>query len=119
MIRVLYVDDDPWQLEAAKLFFETEHDMEVNCCLSPDDALILCNEFDCVVTDYRMRRMSGADLVKKVRKTSNVPIIVYSAFDEPEIVNAATSAGANKFIFNNPIHGGHHLLTEEIRRLAR
>ncbi len=119
MIRVLYVDDDPWQLEAAKLLFEAEDDIEINLCLSPDDAIALTDGFDCVVTDYRMKSMSGIDLVKKVRRISDVPIIVYSIYDEPEIADAATSAGANKFILNDFKSLGHHLLTEEIRRLAR
>jgi CheY-like chemotaxis protein len=56
-IRVLCVDDDTYQLEAMKLFFEPEDDMLVRFSSSPNEAAeeIRHNEFDCVVTDCLMK----------------------------------------------------------------
>ncbi len=117
-ISVMYVDDDPWQLEATKLLFDVEKDIQVNWCSSPDEALKRFDQVDCVVTDHFMRRMSGIDLARNIRSQSNIPIIVYSIFDEPGIADAARTAGANSFIVNDPVHGSHRLLTLEIRRLV-
>ncbi len=120
-IRVAYVDDDPWQLEATQLLFDLENDIHITRCSSPDEALvgISRNEFDCVVTDYLMKKMSGVDLVKEIRRISNVPVIVYSMFDEPSIADAAIDAGANRFVMNNPIRRSHRILAGEIRKLVK
>jgi len=119
-IRVLCVDDDPWQLQATKIFFEPENDILVRTCSSTDEALkeILHNEFDCLVIDYRMQSISGIELVRNIRHISNVPIIMYSMFDEKGIVDAALSAGANRFNLKNSHVESFRRLAEEIRRLT-
>ena len=41
-------------------------------------------QFDVVVTDYRMPRMNGAELIQKIRKLNpNIRVILLSGFVEP------------------------------------
>ncbi len=118
-IRVLCVDDDAYQLEAMKLFFEPEDDMLVRFCSSPNETVdeIHRNEFDCVVTDCLMKEMNGIELVRSIRRTSNVPIIVYSMVDDDKVAEAALSAGANRFILKSLRI--RDTVAEEIRSLIK
>jgi len=119
-IRVIFVDDDRYQLEFAKLFLEPGDDMLIEYSSSPHDALeeIRRNRFDIVVTDYRMSGMDGIELVRAIRQTSKVPIIVYSVWDEESVKKSALSAGANRFILKQPSTESFTHLAEEIRSLA-
>ena len=53
---------------------------------SGEEALELCaaRKFDVVVTDYKMARMNGIELIQKIRNSdSQVRIIMLSGFVEP------------------------------------
>ena len=90
-IKVALIDDDPLQLEIIKIFLEPEQDIKLSTFSSPSDAYqgILHDEYECVVTDYRMQDLNGVEFVKIIRATSNVPIIMYTMYDKRKIIDQA------------------------------
>jgi DNA-binding NtrC family response regulator len=69
--------------------------------------------FDCLITDWRMPQMSGAELLQRAGATdSEVPIIVITAFGDVETAVEAMRGGAFDFI-TKPFNRQAILLTIE------
>jgi CheY-like chemotaxis protein len=80
VFRILLVDDNRNGLLARKSVLE-EHGYEVHAHSMPLEALADFQQasYDLVVTDYRMPRMTGAQLIVEVRSIQpKVPIVLVS-----------------------------------------
>src|SRR4051794_18428242 len=78
--RVLLVDDNRNGLLARKVVLEQEGYTVVSCN-APEEALRHFTEgvFDIVVTDYRMPKMNGIELIAEMRKVrAQVPVVLVS-----------------------------------------
>ena len=83
--NILLVDDNRDGLLVRRCLLE-----EIGCCVqtaaSGEEGLKLfqATQFDVVVTDYRMPRMNGAELIQRIRLLDpNARIILLSGFVEP------------------------------------
>jgi CheY-like chemotaxis protein len=79
--RILLVDDNKNGLLARKSVLE-EHGYEVHAHSAPLDALadFLGQPYDLVVTDYRMPRMTGTQLIVEIRAFKpDIPIVLVSS----------------------------------------
>jgi two-component system chemotaxis response regulator CheY len=59
------------------------------------------SEFDFVITDWNMPKMTGIDLLKKIRAANNfktIPVLIITAEAEKENVVQAAQAGVNDYI---------------------
>ena len=59
------------------------------------------SEFDFVITDWNMPKMTGIDLLKKIRAENNfknIPVLIITAEAEKENVVQAAQAGVNDYI---------------------
>ena len=124
-IRILHVDDEPADLEIARLFLKREGNdgFEISDVLSAEEALAKLerDHFDVIVSDYRMPVMDGLEFLEAVRRTvGGVPFILFSGMPEPEIREVALNKGADRYISKggNPA-GQCNELARAIRELVK
>ncbi|HVJ20469.1 MAG TPA: PAS domain S-box protein [Polyangiaceae bacterium] len=103
--RVLYVDDDEALVFLMKRQLE-HHGHQVQSFSSPLEALAAIerhpHDFDILVTDYNMPKLSGLKLLEAARKLrSDLPVILTSGFISDEMRAAAERAGAT-FLIHKP-----------------
>jgi CheY-like chemotaxis protein len=85
-VRVLLVDEDDDVLAVTREFLEHENDgFEVETATSAADALdrLDTQQFDAVVTDYRMPRTDGLTLAGEIRdRHPDVPVVLFTAHQD-------------------------------------
>jgi DNA-binding response OmpR family regulator len=121
VIRVLQVDDEINHLIISERFLKKfDANFEVEVATSPEEALKkLKNEpFDCLVADYRMPRMDGIELAKKVRKTMDIPIIIYTGHGSEEIASAAFKAGIDDYLKKEFDKSHYEILAKRIKMVV-
>ncbi len=99
--KILLVDDDSINLKI--LSHMLEQDYEVTAVESGDQALSLIhvNDWDLVIADVMMPKMSGYELTEKIRETytlSELPVILLTARYQKEDIYTGFIAGANDYV---------------------
>ncbi len=100
--RVLVVDDDPINLHILEGMLPGDA-YRIAAVSSAHEALqaIDENEWDLVVTDVMMPRMSGYELTRIIRNRftmSELPVLLLTARSQPEDIAAGFQAGANDYV---------------------
>jgi two-component system response regulator HydG len=98
--RLLLVDDDVDMCVELERMLE-KRGFEVETTTSADKALALIDEsdFDCVITDLKMKGMNGVELCDRiVQNRRNLPVIVVTGFGNLETAIATLRAGAADFL---------------------
>ncbi len=111
---ILLADDD-LNLRRVLEFQLTEAGYKVSAARDGAEALEIfrSGDFDCVVTDLRMPKLSGLELLEKIKaENADVPVIVITAFGEVETAVTAMKVGAFDYI-NKPFNRDEILLTLE------
>ena len=111
---VLLADDDE-NLRRVLEFQLAEAGYKVLSAADGTEALDLFTngDTDCVITDLRMPKLSGLELLEKIKVLNpELPVIVITAFGEVETAVAAVKAGAFDYI-NKPFNRDDILLTLE------
>lgn len=102
--RILVVDDDPSVLGLLSHVLE-RLDVDIDTCSDPEAALRRFDEFsyDVVISDDRMPKMSGRDMLAKVRgRRPETPTILITGFGSPQkLDDAFANAGVFSFV-NKP-----------------
>ncbi|NIK76691.1 CheY-like chemotaxis protein [Paenibacillus castaneae] len=98
--EILVTDDQPAiRMLIAELFSSAGavvHQAE-NGCMALE--LFENHPIDCVLLDLKMPDMSGIDVLKGIRKRSqDVPVILITAYAEPEIIEEAYRLGISKLM---------------------
>lgn len=91
--RILLVDDNTMGLSARKSVLE-ELGYSITASTSGVEALDRFGtcEFDLVVTDYRLPRMTGSELITQIRRQRpEVPVILLSGFADALGLSEATT----------------------------
>ncbi len=95
------VDDDADQLEITQTYLEdADPSLIITGVTTPKETLELLDEqrFDCIVSDYMMPGMNGIELAGKIRKTSDIPFIIYTGQGSEEVAEAAFAAGIDDYM---------------------
>jgi two-component system KDP operon response regulator KdpE len=97
--RVLVVDDEPQIADALRTVLSMQG-YQVRTADQGQVALTNFSEWqpELVITDLMMERMDGIELCRRIRSTSNVPIIVLSAASEERSKVEALDSGADDYI---------------------
>lgn len=84
-VKILLVDDDKDLLQVLQVALELNPLFKVTTCLNGQEACFkFRNEvFDVLVTDLKMPKMDGIELINTVNKIKNIPIFVISASISP------------------------------------
>lgn len=97
--HILVVDDEP-QITRVLRTTLTAQGYEIRVANDGDTALEIARDFtpDLVITDLAMPNMSGIELCKRLRQTSQVPIIVLSVRGEERSKVEALDSGADDYV---------------------
>jgi two-component system response regulator CpxR len=78
--KILIVDDDRELGEMLMEFLAPDH-LDVSACLSGEDGLraLRDNTYDLVILDIMLPGMSGLDVLKEIRQSNDIPIIMLTA----------------------------------------
>ena len=115
--KILVIDDDLAVTELMSMLLKT-FGFEVLTTNNGMEGIRLVKEFEpnVVLLDLMMPDVDGWQVCKSIRKTSNVPILVLSALNEPRMVASVLDAGADDFLVK-PVPSG--VLVANIKKLIR
>ncbi|UUX92511.1 response regulator [Methanoplanus endosymbiosus] len=88
-LSILYVDDEPALLDAAKLYLEHTGNLSVTKCDNAADALKILSElkFDAIISDYQMPECDGITFLRRLReRRDNTPFIIFTGKGREEVV---------------------------------
>lgn len=97
------------------------------CVQAADGAALLdavaTTRVDVIVSDIRMPRMSGLELVRALRERGDAtPVLLLTTFDEPALLQAARAAGAQGYLLKDAapeeLRAAIHTLAAGQTRLA-
>lgn len=97
--RMLVVDDEEGPLQSLSMIFGDDFDVSV--AHSGEEAVRMFAEepFNVVITDIRMRGMSGIDVLREIKKLDkHAEVIVLTAFETLETARQAISLGASEYL---------------------
>lgn len=95
-ISVLLVDDDPAQCETLADIL-SDHDCDVLPCSDPlhAESLVGASRFDLVLLDLKMARLSGIELLRRIRPKGHGCIVVLTGMVEADVKRSAVREGAD------------------------
>lgn len=95
---ILVVDDDRSSRQLLQALLSSEYDVEL--AESGNDALQMLGELtpDLIVLDVEMPGLNGYETCRKIRETSDVPVIFVTGHTELEAQLEAFDAGANDIV---------------------
>lgn len=98
-MRILSIDDDIGMTELITMLLCT-HGFDVIGANIALEGIQLVREkhIHAVILDLMMPDMDGRQVCRAIREFSNVPIIVLSALNDPEMVAAALDSGADDYL---------------------
>ncbi len=103
MAKILVVDDDQGMREFLEILLAREG-YEVSSATGGKEAIGLCkrNKFDLAITDLKMPRVDGIDVLKSIKEISpETMVILITAFASGETAVAAMKEGAYDYLEKN------------------
>lgn len=118
---VLVVDDEPDILELLDLYMEEELPFVTVLGASTGEkalALLRDHRVDLIISDFRMPKMDGVELLSKAREAHpEVPRVLYTAYDDPALERRAREEAGVHAIYSKDLPATE--LTANIRGLLR
>lgn len=119
---MLHVDDEADQRVYTRLFLErADPFLQIESASSADKALLMLQneDFDCVVSDYRMPGMDGIEFARILRESSDIPFFILTAWGSEEVAEAAIAAGVNGYLRRRQDPSYYQVLAKQIRRAVK
>lgn len=120
-MKVLLIDDDKNMLDLANIYLRKEdNDFEIITETNPEKAFqkIKENSIDVVVSDYKMPKMNGLELLVKAKEENeDLPFIVMTGRGREEVAMKALNKGADHYIQKGgDVKCQFSILADEIKR---
>ena len=120
VIRVLVVDDQQLLRRGLVMLFGTVDGFDVVAQAAHGAealAVLRSREVDVVLADAKMPIMDGIELVRRCAQAHpDLPVLVLTTFDEPDVVQGAVAAGAAGFLLKDT---SIESLAEAVRAVAQ
>lgn len=116
-MRILVIDDDAGMTDLMTILL-TPAFSEVIVANSAQDGIRLAHEsnLNVIIVDLLLPEQNGWEICKVIREFSNVPILILSAIDTPEMIADALDNGADDYI-TKPVSSS--TLIARLNRLVR
>lgn len=91
VIKVVHLDDEEYCLELTReIMAMYDRDIQFQSYTSPKTVIekVKKNEPDLILSDYQMPEMNGIEFTRKVKRYSNVPVIMYTGCDNMSLEEA-------------------------------
>ncbi len=97
--KILVVDDEKLIVKGIKFSLEQD-EYEVDCAFDGEEALekVKNNEYDLVMLDLMLPKMSGYDVCREIRGFSDVPVIMLTAKDQDMDKIMGLEYGADDYV---------------------
>lgn len=117
MFKVLIIDDDINSTDILQITLEN-YNFEVTSTTVPDLGIkaVRDQQPDAVILDYMMPVMDGIEVCKAIRKFSQVPILVLSVIDQPNVIAKVLDSGADDYLVK-PVAG--NVLQAYLKKMSR
>src|SRR5262245_19150202 len=106
-VMVLLVDDQALVCEAVRRALANQPDLDFHYCADSKEAVVVANQIKptVILQDLVMPDIDGLTLVRHYRAnpaTRDIPIIVLSTNETPQVKSQAFAAGANDYLVKLP-----------------
>ncbi len=118
-MKILILEDDPTTMDTIKLVLERgEPGLEIDTAECGKEALdkFRGGDIDCALVDLGLPDIDGIEVIRQLRTFSQIPVIVVSARNEPQIIAKALNDGADDYI-TKPFN--HYQLLMSLRVFTR
>jgi len=116
---VLHVEDEEDHAKFLEIFLrESDVALEVDSASSAEEALKRLKEkrYDCVVSDYMMPKVNGIKFAEQVKKSHDIPFIIYTGHGSEEVAQAAFMVGVDDYVRKEMNPGHYRVLAKSIRQ---
>lgn len=96
--KILIVDDDAEIREIVHVLLESEGFDSVEASNGETALSLLSEEIDLVILDVMMEGLSGYQVCRKIRETSNVPILFLTAKNKDSDLTLGFSVGGDDYL---------------------
>jgi len=99
-MRVLIVEDEPRLAQNVASSLRDGAGYAVDISPDGEDGLFMAqtNAYDLVILDLMLPKMDGHSVLRRLRETSPVPVLVLTARDEKESIVALLNTGADDYV---------------------
>ncbi|MBN1313923.1 MAG: PAS domain S-box protein [Anaerolineales bacterium] len=110
-IRILYIDDYPFDRELVRDALEKEHggfDIVEAASREEFESRLAQGDFDLILSDFNILGFEGLQVLETVRATgSNLPVIIVTGTGSEEIAAEAIKRGAADYVIKDSRHIRH------------